>query len=137
MIKQLPNKILLNNNSNKTFKSKEIILCNFSKSFENKKNYFYKTNNKKIKNTSKSTSNILKKKIFDGDSIFSKLNYFSSLETNKNNNNINDEINDFHRGKFIISRLFERKLPSNNLYSILSLNKINYLYKDNKDNIND
>ena len=137
MVKQLPNRILLNKNSNKIFKSKEIILCNFSKSFEDKKNYFYKTNNEKFRNTSKSTSNILNKKIFDGDSIFSKLNYFSSLDTNKNNNNINDEINYFHPGKFIISRLFERKLPSNNLYSILSLNKINYLYKENKDNIDD
>ena len=30
MVKQLPNKLYLNKNSNKTFKSKEIILCNYS-----------------------------------------------------------------------------------------------------------
>ena len=143
MVKQLPNKLYLNKNSNKTFKSKEIILCNYSKSLEdiNKNINLNKRNEIKFRNTTNTNLNLLKQKTFNGDLIFPKNKNLSSFEITKNNNNFNKELNFFHPDKIIINQLFKRKLPSNNLYLLLSQKQMKYLskfpYQENKDNIDD
>ena len=140
IVKQLPNKLYLSRNSNKTFKSKEIILCNltnltnnYSKSLEN-----FKSNNNNdliIKNINhnfksyhkkKNLSNDFNKRVFSGDNLFPKGKTFSSNNIN-NTQKIYNEM--FNPARIILNKIYEKKLVSENLYSVLSKKQLEYKNK--------
>jgi hypothetical protein len=136
IVKQLPSKLYLTRNSNQTFKSKEIILCNltnnYSKSLENFKSnkyneYIKKNINHKFKlNHNKNLSSDFNKRVFSGDSLFPKEKTFSSNNLKKSQP-INNQI--FNPAKIILNKLYERKLVSDNFYSILSKKQLEYFNK--------
>ena len=136
IIKQLPNKLHLTRNSEKTIKSKEIILCNstdnYSKSLENFKSNKYNEYIKKIKynklqlNHNKNLSSDFIKRVFSGDNLFPKEKTFSSRNIN-NNDRLYNQI--FNPANIILNKIYERKLVSENLYSVLSKKQLEYFNK--------